>query len=160
MKLTADLLVSAQAVLGVDLIPDDSAAMAELRGAFGDRTFQLFEHGLLVFEPDADPETSGNFARLMITAQWADEAKTSLAADEIVALDPSSDMIARLDAQALANVRTVNHALTRDLVVNDPVFATRFHLVTASSVSAFVPDLADTLSVIRGLPETGGRFEQ
>ncbi|MGB0572053.1 MAG: hypothetical protein ACPGQM_08300 [Alphaproteobacteria bacterium] len=39
----------------------------------------LYEHGLLVFEPDEDPATSESSARLMVTAEWADEKKTSLA---------------------------------------------------------------------------------
>lgn len=82
------------------------------------------------------------------------------AAGEIVALDPSSEMIARLNAKALANVRTAEHALTKDLVATNPAFAAKFDLVTASSVCAFVPDLAATLSLLRSLLETGGRFVQ
>jgi hypothetical protein len=82
MKLTEKQLVSAHAALGVEPIPDDSPAMDELREAIGDHTFYLFDQGLLVFEPDADPETSESSARLTVAAQWADEEKTSLAVVE------------------------------------------------------------------------------
>lgn len=79
MKLTEQQLVSAHAALGVDPIPDDHPAMAELREAFGDHTFYVFDQGLLVFEPDTDVETSESSARLTVAAQWADDDKTSLA---------------------------------------------------------------------------------
>lgn len=83
MKLTADQLESAHAALGVNPIPDDNPAMEELKAAFGDHTFYLSENGLLIFEPDPDPKTSLNTARLMVAAAWADEEKSSLAAVEL-----------------------------------------------------------------------------
>ena len=76
----------------------------------------------------------------------------------IVALDASEAMIEELDKKWLANVEPVVDYLTRGLVAQHPAFRKQFDLVVASSVCAFLPDLAQALNIIYSLLEDNGVF--
>jgi len=78
MKLTSEQLETARAALGTYPIREDHPAMGQLKEAFGDHTFYFSKDHLLVFEPDEDPNTSDDTARLIIVAAWTDEEKKSL----------------------------------------------------------------------------------
>lgn len=79
---------------------------------------------------------------------------------EIVALDGSLKMIGQLKRKALSNVFPIASFLTRDLIANNTLLHTRFDLLTASSVCAFLPDYDETLTLLRSLLLPGGVYVQ
>ena len=83
MKLTANQVAIAKSAIGADPIPADHPAMDQLEQAFGEHTFYLDQNGLLVFEPDEEPEEAPDVqdgARLTLIAAWADDTRQSLGA--------------------------------------------------------------------------------
>nr|WP_321385093.1 class I SAM-dependent methyltransferase [uncultured Vibrio sp.] len=77
---------------------------------------------------------------------------------DIVALDTSEEMIEELDKKELANVEPVVDTLSRGLVAQHPAFRGQFDLVVASSVLAFVDDVASALNISHSLLNHGGYF--
>ncbi|MBG0759300.1 SAM-dependent methyltransferase [Vibrio cidicii] len=84
--------------------------------------------------------------------------KMSPLVKDIVALDASEEMIEELDKKQLPNVEPVVDSLTRGLVAQHPAFRGQFDLVVASSVCAFVDDLAGVLDIAHSLLNPGGCF--
>ena len=83
-------------------------------------------------------------------------------AAQVVALDPSSGMIARLAAKidgGLARVEAV-HGVLDDEVLKRDAFARPFDLIVASSVCAFLDDYPGTLRQLARLLRPGGAFVQ
>ena len=86
--------------------------------------------------------------------------KVAREASEVVALDPAAKMLDVLARKGLENVTTVAGALTPGLIAREPAFETKFDLIVASSVLAFVPDYSQTLRQLRGLLRPGGKLIQ
>ncbi|PKI17988.1 class I SAM-dependent DNA methyltransferase [Colwellia sp. 12G3] len=78
----------------------------------------------------------------------------------IVAIDPSSEMIKRLDKKALDNVCSISDYLSEELIERLPEFKNKFDLIVASSVCGFLPDYEATLSLLKSLLKNGGVFVQ
>lgn len=84
----------------------------------------------------------------------------SPSAESIVAIDPSSEMIKRLDKKALNNVTSICDYLSSELVQNFPELENKFDLIVASSVCGFLPDYEMTLSLLKSLLKKDGLFVQ
>lgn len=84
----------------------------------------------------------------------------SPSAESIVAIDPSSEMIKRLDKKALNNVTSISDYLSSELVQNFPELENKFDLIVASSVCGFLPDYEMTLSLLKSLLKKDGLFVQ
>jgi 2-polyprenyl-3-methyl-5-hydroxy-6-metoxy-1,4-benzoquinol methylase len=78
----------------------------------------------------------------------------------IVAIDPSSEMIKHLDKKALNNVSSLSDYLSEELVQNHPEFKNKFDLIVASSVCGFLSDYEATLSLLKSRIKEGGFFVQ
>lgn len=81
-------------------------------------------------------------------------------AKEIVALDTSTKMISILNEKKLVNVVALTDELTVSLVNENGVFSSKFDLVVASSVCAFLPSFENTLSLIKSILKPDGTFVQ
>ncbi|WP_086481397.1 methyltransferase [Oceanospirillum sanctuarii] len=81
-------------------------------------------------------------------------------ADQIVALDASSEMVRFLDQKQLANVESHAAFLTKELLQQHPEWLGSFDRVTASSVCSFLPDYDDTLALLKKLLKPGGLLVQ
>lgn len=79
---------------------------------------------------------------------------------EIVALDGSLKMIEQLKLKTLPNVFPIAGFLTSSLIKNNTLLHTKFDLLTASSVCAFLPDYEETLSLLRSLMKPDGIYVQ
>ncbi len=86
--------------------------------------------------------------------------RLSSKARQIVALDSSEKMINRLSQKSLPNVCPVAGFLSTELVRDHPLLQTKFDLITASSVCAFLPDYENTLSILRRLMVPDGIYVQ
>ena len=80
--------------------------------------------------------------------------------NSIVAIDPSSEMIKKLDNKVLDNVSSISDYLSKELVRNHPELNCKFDLIVASSVCGFLPDYEETLSLLNTLLKSGGLFVQ
>ncbi|MCE4937532.1 class I SAM-dependent DNA methyltransferase [Aliivibrio fischeri] len=78
----------------------------------------------------------------------------------VVAIDPSTEMIKRLDKKELYNVSTISDYLSHDVIGYRPEFENKFDLIVASSVCSFLPDYESTLTLLRSLLKTDGVFVQ
>ena len=81
-------------------------------------------------------------------------------ADNIVALDASSEMVRFLDQKQLANVESHAAFLTEELLQQHPEWLGSFDRVTASSVCSFLPDYDNTLALLKKLLKPGGLLVQ
>lgn len=81
-------------------------------------------------------------------------------ADQVVALDASSEMIRFLDQKQLPNVESHAAFLTEALLKQHPEWQGRFDRVTASSVCSFLPDYEGTLFLLKKLLKPGGFLVQ
>lgn len=78
----------------------------------------------------------------------------------VVAIDTSPKMIEVLTAKNLSNVHPICGSLSEILLKNHPQYQSRFDLVVASSVCAFVPDFSEVLREIKTILKPGGQFVQ
>ncbi|WP_071871552.1 class I SAM-dependent DNA methyltransferase [Atopomonas hussainii] len=85
--------------------------------------------------------------------------KIARQAQQVVALDPATKMLAVLDAKQVGNIHTVASALTPELIA-EHAWAGQFALVVASSALAFVDDYPQTLRLLRSLLQPGGYLVQ
>jgi len=81
MKLSA--LHSAQAARQLDswVVPETHPANPSLRETFGEHTFFLDTEGLSIVEPsepEAEPESAVELARIVKLAAWVDDERTEL----------------------------------------------------------------------------------
>lgn len=83
MKLTEDQQRIVEDRTGLQPVPEDNPAMAQLRENFGDHTFYVDDQGLYVLEPheNEDEETPASAQAVQI-ASWTDENHTALQAHE------------------------------------------------------------------------------
>ena len=89
-----------------------------------------------------------------LTKRLSDKAK------EVVAIDPSSEMIKFLEQKSLNNVSAISEYLNASLIEVNPLFKNKFDLITASSVCSFLPDYEGTLKLLYCLLKPGGTFIQ
>jgi len=76
MKLNTAQQQRVEAQLGIEAVPEDHPANAELEKAFGSHTFFLVSDGLHVVEEDLAPGVAGgNVVRI---ASWANNERTEL----------------------------------------------------------------------------------
>ena len=78
----------------------------------------------------------------------------------IVAIDPSSEMIKYLDKKSLNNVTTIANFLTEALIKQDEKFDDKFDLIIASSVCAFLPAYEETVILLKSLLKEQGKLIQ
>ena len=81
-------------------------------------------------------------------------------AKRIVALDSSEKMISVLKSKQMDNVVALAVELSEDTIKENDVLKTRFDLIVASSVCAFLPDYENTLRLLETLLVPGGSFVQ
>ena len=79
---------------------------------------------------------------------------------DVVAIDPSSQMIKYLDKKALKNVSTITDFLSEKLISKRSEFENKFDLIIASSVCGFLPNYEETLGLLKSLLKDGGSFVQ
>jgi len=80
-------------------------------------------------------------------------------AKSIVALDSSPEMIRVLKNKKLS-IGLIDEALTSDLVEPNPLLSSKFDLIVASSVCAFLPNYQQTLKLLTSLLHHKGKFVQ
>ncbi|MCV2883831.1 methyltransferase domain-containing protein [Aestuariibacter sp. AA17] len=78
----------------------------------------------------------------------------------IVALDPADKMIEVLESKCLSNVTTFPTALTTSLINDNTLLKNKFDLIVASSAMAFVPNVSETLNLIKSLLDSNGVYVQ
>ncbi|WOH36398.1 class I SAM-dependent methyltransferase [Thalassotalea fonticola] len=78
----------------------------------------------------------------------------------IVAIDPSSEMIKCLDKKSLKNVATISDYLSEGIIKKHSRFHDKFDLVVASSVCGFLPSYEETLTLLKSVLKVGGTFIQ
>lgn len=81
-------------------------------------------------------------------------------ANRILALDPSEKMIEVLKNKRLLNVDTLSIELTQEAIKTNDFLQSKFDLIVASSVCAFVPDYESTLQLLKSLLKSKGIFVQ
>jgi len=79
---------------------------------------------------------------------------------DVVAIDPSSEMIKYLDMKTLKNVSTISDFLTEELINKRSEFENKFDLIVASSVCGFLPSYEETLCLLKSLLKEDGSFVQ
>lgn len=81
-------------------------------------------------------------------------------ADSVVAVDASAKMIAVLEQKQIKNIDAIAGMLTKSLIEENELFHTKFDLVVASSVMAFVPNYEETLLLLKQLLKPAGYLIQ
>ena len=87
-------------------------------------------------------------------------AKVGRIAGRIVCIDSSEKMIEVLQNKQLKNVETWAGELTEEALESNPIFNSKFDLVVASSVCAFLPDYEGTLTLLKQALKPKGVFIQ
>ena len=78
MKLSTNQIEQIQEKLWKHPLPDDYAALAKLRKAFGDQTFYLLADGLHIWEYVEVAGAEGQVIIALKVAAWANEEKSDL----------------------------------------------------------------------------------
>jgi predicted TPR repeat methyltransferase len=86
--------------------------------------------------------------------------KLSPIANQILALDSSEKMISVLKSKRLNNVVTLAVELSENIIKENDLLNSRFDLIVASSVCAFLPDYEKTLNLLKTLLVPNGHFVQ
>lgn len=86
--------------------------------------------------------------------------KMSLKARQILALDSSEKMISVLQSKQLSNVEVLATELSEETIKSETLLNSKFDLIVASSVCAFLPDYDGTLQLIKSLLKADGVFVQ
>jgi len=79
---------------------------------------------------------------------------------QVVAIDPSTKMIEQLKNKKLINVVTIADYLSNKSIEGHQSLNTKFDLIIASSVCAFLPDYQSTLNLLKNLLKDEGVFVQ
>jgi len=79
---------------------------------------------------------------------------------QVVAIDPSTKMIEQLKNKKLINVVTIADYLSNKSIEEHQSLNTKFDLIIASSVCAFLPDYQSTLNLLKNLLKDEGVFVQ
>ncbi len=86
--------------------------------------------------------------------------KMAVIANRVLALDPSIKMIEVLKNKRLQNVDMLSIDLSEEAIKTNDLLQTKFDLIVASSVCAFVPDYEGTLQLLKSLLKPKGLFVQ
>lgn len=86
--------------------------------------------------------------------------KIAKEASSVLALDTSSKMIKILEDKDISNITTLNYELSQDAIKKHPILQSKYDLILASSVCAFIPNFEDTLKTIKSLLTPDGLFIQ
>ena len=78
MKLSTNQIEQIHKKLRIHLLPDDYAALANLREVFGDQTFYMTADGLHIWEYAEVAGTEGQVIIALKVAAWANEKKSDL----------------------------------------------------------------------------------
>lgn len=81
-------------------------------------------------------------------------------ANRILGLDSSEKMISVLENKHLSNVDTLTAELTEDTIKSNVALQSKFDLIVASSVCAFLPNYESTLRLLKTLLRPDGIFVQ
>lgn len=81
-------------------------------------------------------------------------------ANRILGLDSSEKMISVLENKHLGNVDTLTAELTEDTIKSNVALQSKFDLIVASSVCAFLPNYESTLRLLKTLLRPNGIFVQ
>lgn len=81
-------------------------------------------------------------------------------ANRILALDSSEKMISVLQNKQLSNVEALAIELSEETIKFDAHLNSKFDLIVASSVCAFLPDYEGTLQLLKSLLKPDGVFVQ
>ena len=81
-------------------------------------------------------------------------------ANRILGLDSSEKMISILENKHLSNVDTLTAELTEDTIKSNVALQSKFDLIVASSVCAFLPNYQSTLRLLKTLLKPNGIFVQ
>ena len=81
-------------------------------------------------------------------------------ASRVLALDASQKMIAVLSNKQLPNVDVLSAELTEEIIKENNLFHSKFDLIVASSVCAFLPDYERSLKLLKSLLIPNGMFVQ
>ena len=87
-------------------------------------------------------------------------ARMAPTANRIVALDSSPKMISVLQNKQLPNVDTLSVELSAETIKTNDLLHSKFDLIVASSVCAFLPDYGSTLQLLKTLLKPNGLFIQ
>lgn len=87
-------------------------------------------------------------------------ARMASTANRIVALDSSPKMISVLKNKQLPNVDTLSVELSAETIKTNDLLHSKFDLIVASSVCAFLPDYESTLQLLKTLLKPNGLFIQ
>ena len=87
-------------------------------------------------------------------------ARMAPIANRILALDSSDKMIAVLKNKQLRNVATLCAELSAETIEANDLLHSKFDLIVASSVCAFLPDYESTLQLLKTLLKSNGLFVQ
>jgi predicted TPR repeat methyltransferase len=86
--------------------------------------------------------------------------KLATNASQVIGIDPSEKMISALNKKNLQHVFAVNSELSDDLIRSNNLFLSKFDLVVASSVCAFLPDYEGTVNLVKRILVPNGLFVQ
>ncbi|RDD62713.1 hypothetical protein [Ferruginivarius sediminum] len=86
MKLNDEQVKAVEEHTGLQPIPEDNPAMAQLKQNFGEHTFYVDDRGLYVLETAADDDQQTHATAVQV-ASWTDENRTALQAHEPQATD-------------------------------------------------------------------------
>ena len=78
MKLSTDQIIQIKDKKGIDPLPDDYAALANLKEVFGDQTLYMTADGLHIWEYVDVAGAEGQVIIALKVASWANGGKTDL----------------------------------------------------------------------------------
>ena len=81
-------------------------------------------------------------------------------AKQIVAVDYAEKMIQVLNNKNYTNVETIAAELSQNTIDRNPALQTKFDLIVAASVCAFLPNYEEVLTIIKSLLKPDGIFVQ
>ncbi len=81
-------------------------------------------------------------------------------AERVLALDSSAKMISVLRQKRLRNVETLVGELSENAIKTTSALQSKFDMIVASSVCAFIDDYEGTLRLVKNLLKPGGIFVQ
>ena len=86
--------------------------------------------------------------------------RMALKANRILGLDSSEKMISALEKKQLGNVDTLIAEISKEMIKSNILLHSKFDLIVASSVCAFLPDYERTLQLLKILLKPNGLFVQ
>lgn len=86
--------------------------------------------------------------------------KIASSANRILGLDPSEKMIEILKNKQIDNIDTLVTELSKETIASNRLLHSKFDLIVASSVCAFLPDYQGTLQLLKTILKPDGIFVQ